>query len=110
MELARALLAEGAQVQAYDPKAMEKAGRELPALVCEADPYAAATDVEALIIATEWEEFRDLDWQRIHGCMRRALLLDGRNLLDPSKMRELGFEYHSVGRVAPRDQGGGDGG
>jgi UDPglucose 6-dehydrogenase len=104
IELARAFLEEGARVRAYDPKAMEKARRELPQLVCEADPYAVATDAEALIIATEWEEFRDLDWEGIYKSMRRPLLMDGRNLLDPVRMQEIGFEYHSLGRPAPTEQ------
>jgi UDPglucose 6-dehydrogenase len=104
LELARALLEEGARVRAYDPKAMEKARRELPQLVCEADPYAVATDAEALIIATEWEEFRGLDWEGIYKSMRRPLLMDGRNLLDPVRMQEIGFEYHSLGRPAPTEQ------
>jgi len=50
------------------------------------------------VILTDWDEFRLLDWQRIHDLMVRTLVLDGRNLLDPAHMKSLGFEYHSVGR------------
>jgi len=107
IELVRALLDEGARVRAYDPQAMDKARKEIPGLVCEPDPYAVAAGAEALILATEWEEFRHLDWRRIHKAMRRPLLLDGRNLLDPPAMRAHGFEYHSMGRPDPRKHAGG---
>ena len=60
--------------------------------------YDAADGAEALVIATEWEQFHNLDWNRIHGSMGRPLILDGRNLLSPSEMKSHGFEYYSVGR------------
>ena len=61
--------------------------------------YEAASGAEALIIATEWEEFRCLDWVRVRELMRRPLVLDGRNLLHPETMTALGFEYYDIGRV-----------
>jgi UDPglucose 6-dehydrogenase len=98
LEVIRRLLAEGASVRAYDPQAMKKAQTLFPTVNYSKDPYEAATGADAVLIVTEWPEFRELDWARVHGQMLRPLLLDGRNLLDPAKMRELGFEYHSIGR------------
>jgi UDPglucose 6-dehydrogenase len=98
IKLAQRLLAEGAQVHAYDPKAMDKARAVLPGLICEPDPYAAARQADALILATEWPEFTTLDWEKIRAEMARPLLMDGRNLFNPKEIRALGFEYESVGR------------
>ena len=92
------LLAEGAKIRAYDPQAVEKARAAMPQIEYGADAYAVAQDAEALLIATEWEEFRTLDWKRVHKAMARPLVLDGRNLLVPAEMKALGFEYHSMGR------------
>jgi UDPglucose 6-dehydrogenase len=61
-------------------------------------PYEAARDAEALVIATEWKQFRDLDWQRMRDAMTRPLIVDARNLLSSSEMKALGFEYYSIGR------------
>jgi len=98
IELWRRLTAAGVLVCAYDPRAMANACEENPTLTCVADAYQAADRADALIIATECEEFVKLDWKRIHGLMARPTVLDGRNLLSPSAMLALGFEYHSVGR------------
>jgi UDPglucose 6-dehydrogenase len=100
IELIRALQQEGAVVQAYDPKAMQRAKAEVPGVNFAASAYDAASGAEALIVATEWIAFKKLDWQRIRDLMARPLVLDGRNLLDPVAMAALGFEYHSVGRPA----------
>jgi UDPglucose 6-dehydrogenase len=98
IEVVRQLLSEGARVQVYDPQAMAKARVLLPDISYGTDAYQAAKGADALAITTEWEEFRRLDWKRIFDLMRRPVVLDGRNLLDPQAMRELGFEYHSFGR------------
>ncbi len=98
LDLIGRLLAEGARVQAYDPEAMSKASAVLPAVRYCRDAYEAAEQADALIIATEWPEFRKLDWTVIRDRMLRPLVLDGRNLLQPGTMKGLGFEYHSVGR------------
>jgi UDPglucose 6-dehydrogenase len=92
------LLAEGAEVRAYDPQATEKARALFPGVRYGADSYQVAAGADALMIATEWPEFRALDWQRVRSLMGRPLLLDGRNLLEPARMKALGFEYHSMGR------------
>jgi UDPglucose 6-dehydrogenase len=98
IDLIRQLLAQGAQIKAYDPEAMERAKQVLPEVEYVKSPYAVATDSEALVIATEWEEFRELDWGKVHKAMLRPLVLDGRNLLSPKEMRAKGFEYHCFGR------------
>ncbi|MGA8367724.1 MAG: UDP-glucose dehydrogenase family protein [Candidatus Acidiferrales bacterium] len=98
MDLVECLLAEGARVRAYDPEAMEKARGVLPQVEYVNSAYEAAQDSEALLIATEWDEFRKLDWERIRDAMVQPLVLDGRNFLSPQKMKSLGFEYHSFGR------------
>lgn len=98
IELYKRLVAAGARVSAFDPQAISSALAALPGLASCSDPYAAAERADALLLLTEWEEFRVLDWQRIRDAMARPLVLDGRNLLSPSYMKSLGFEYHSVGR------------
>ncbi len=98
IEVVRRLLAEGAQVRAYDPEGMEKTRAMFPKVAYGADAYEVAKDADALLILTEWKEFAALDWKRIHSSMARPLLVDGRNLLDPATMKALGFEYHSIGR------------
>ena len=96
--LIKQLLAEGAVVRAYDPKAMEKARRELSTLIYCDDPYGAVSGADALVVATEWKEFEALDLTRVKHLMRRPLILDGRNLFDREKMRSMGFEYLGTGR------------
>jgi len=82
----------------FDPEAMERAKSILPQVEFAKTAYDAADGAEALLIATEWEQFHNLDWNRIHGSMARPLILDGRNLLSGSEMKSHGFEYYSVGR------------
>jgi UDPglucose 6-dehydrogenase len=98
LEVIRRLLAEGARVRAYDQEAMDKTSAIFPQLHYSREPYEVARDAEALLILTEWEEFRQLDWKRIHSLMARPLVIDGRNLLEPAAMMERGFEYFSFGR------------
>jgi UDPglucose 6-dehydrogenase len=98
IDLIHALLAEGASIRAFDPEAMEKAQPVLPQIQFGKTAYDAAEGAEALLIATEWEQFRKLDWDRIRDSMTRPLILDGRNLLTASEMKSRGFEYYSMGR------------
>ncbi len=98
IDLIHRLMEEGAQVRAYDPQAMEKARAILPGVEYSDSAYSAAKGCEALVIATEWPEFRSLDWERIRAGMVRPLVLDARNLLSPGEMRSRGFEYRSFGR------------
>src|SRR6185437_5147783 len=99
VELIRNLLAEGARVRAYDPEACNKARAILPDIEYMDSANAAAENSEALLIATEWDEFRHLDWDHIRDIMARPLLLDGRNMLSPAEMKAHGFEYHCFGRA-----------
>ena len=99
--LVQELLREGCQVCAYDPAAMERAKGALPAGVeFAADAYAAAKDADALLILTEWEEFATLDLEHLLAVVKYPIVLDGRNLYDPTVMLENGFSYYSVGRPA----------
>jgi UDPglucose 6-dehydrogenase len=98
IDLYKRLTAAGALVTAFDPQAISNAHAAFPGLVSCRDAYEAAERADALLILTEWDDFRVLDWPRIRGIMARPLVLDGRNLLSPHFMKSLGFEYHSVGR------------
>lgn len=98
IRIIRLLQQEGAEVRAYDPKATENARAELQGVVFCGDPYEAAEGAEALVLATEWEEFKDLDLSRVKARMKWPLFLDGRNFFDKEAMRELGFEYVGIGR------------
>src|SRR6478672_4436934 len=100
IDLVSEMLREGAQVSVYDPKGIERA-REIPeiksARFCE-NALAAADGAEALIIATEWEDFANIDLAVVKGKMTTPIVFDGRNLFDPSTMAKVGFRYHSIGR------------
>src|SRR5947208_10127016 len=94
LEIIRRLLAEGAQVRAYDKEAMDRTSAILPHVRYSREPYEVADGADALLILTEWQEFRQLDWARISSTMGRPLVIDGRNLLNPGAMLDLGFEYY----------------
>jgi UDPglucose 6-dehydrogenase len=102
IELVTDLLSEGAHVIAYDPKGMEKARTAKRIDAAEFAPSAldAVSDAEALIIATEWSEFANVDLAIVKEKMRTPIVFDGRNLLDPETMVRLGFHYHCIGRAA----------
>ena len=95
--IATSLVEAGATVRAYDPAAGEAAG-EIAGVEVATDPYDACADADALAVLTEWDQFRWLDFERVAASMRRAQLVDTRNLLDPAAMRRLGFGYQGVGR------------
>jgi UDPglucose 6-dehydrogenase len=99
IETVSRLLAAGAKVRAYDPAAMANAQRMLPPAVeyCQSS-YEAAEGSDAVVIVTEWNEFKLLNLERLRQVMRRPLIFDGRNIYEPERMRRLGFEYHSIGR------------
>ena len=96
--LIRALLDEGVDVHAYDPEAMEEASRELPALTLCSDSYQVSIDADALVLATEWNQFRNLDLERIKNQLRTPIFIDLRNVYHPARMANLGFKYSSIGR------------
>lgn len=89
---------EGAEVRAYDPKAIANAREALRGVTLCDDPYEVAIGADALILATEWDEFKALDLSRVKASMRVPVFLDGRNFFDKEAMRELGFEYLGMGR------------
>lgn len=93
------LLARGAKVQAYDPEAKEVArGIFGTSITYAPHAYQALTGADALLIVTEWNEFREPDFARMKKAMKRPVILDGRNLYDPKQVRALGFTYQSIGR------------
>lgn len=98
LHIADMLHAQGAIVRGYDPVAMENVARTAPYLHLAEDAYELARNSDALVIATPWNEFKSLDMARIHGLMKQPILVDGRNLYDAQRMRELGFHYRGVGR------------
>jgi UDPglucose 6-dehydrogenase len=105
VEIISALLAEGASVKAYDPIAMENTQRIFPHICYTKNSYEAAEDADALVIVTEWNEFKLLNMERIKTAMRRPLIFDGRNIYDPQQVRRMGFEYHCVGRTRAANNG-----
>ena len=98
LDILRPLIQDGARIKGYDPQAMAKAKEFLPDIEYCRDAYAAAEGVDALILCTEWEEFRHLDLARLKAVMGHPTVFDGRNVFDPKHMVELGFTYVSIGR------------
>ncbi|HSE68510.1 MAG TPA: UDP-glucose/GDP-mannose dehydrogenase family protein [Gemmatimonadales bacterium] len=100
--LVEGLLAGGAKVQAHDPKAMHTA-RELfgDKITYARDPYHAVEGADALVIVTEWLVYRNPDFDRLKSLLRRPVVVDGRNLFDPHRMRAMGFDHHGIGRRRP---------
>jgi len=100
--IVRCLLEEGARVRLYDPKAMENMRSVFPEnpprLRYAETPLEAARGANALLVVTEWKEFKELNLEEIHKVMDNPIVIDGRNLFDAARMRSLGFEYISVGR------------
>ncbi len=96
-----ALLDQGAVVRAYDPAGMAQARAELPDIAYCSDPYACAHEADALVIVTEWEEFRALDLSRLRREMRNPAIVDLRNIYRPDEMAKHGFTYESIGRGVP---------
>ena len=97
--LIEGLQARGAKIRAYDPQAIENAKTYFEDIVYCSDAYDTAKDADVLVLATEWNEFRALNFERIGKALRRRNLVDLRNIYDPYKMKALGFEYASVGRA-----------
>ena len=99
LEIIDALLQEGVSVAAYDPEAMNNV-RQVAGdkIVFAANQYDCLKDADALVIATEWNEFRTPDFLKIVSNLKRKVIFDGRNLFDVNAIRELGFYYESIGR------------
>jgi UDPglucose 6-dehydrogenase len=98
IDIAKALQELGARVKGYDPVAMEVAAPQLPGVSMASDPYELAEGCDALIVVTEWNEFKQLDLERVRDSMKQPVLFDGRNIYDPDKMQRLGFIYRGFGR------------
>lgn len=99
LSLVTALLNEGAMVHAYDPKATEKARAVLPNVTYCGDAYEAAAGADAILIVTEWDEFRRMDWKRLLSTVEQPLVIDGRNAFSPGEITCNGFRYVSIGRA-----------
>ena len=93
-----ALQAEGVSVRAYDPEGMAGAAAELPDVVWCDDAYGATEGADAMVVLTEWNQFRGLDLERVHALMRRPIVIDLRNIYEPADMMAQGFSYSSIGR------------
>jgi UDPglucose 6-dehydrogenase len=98
LEVIRRLVEEGAEIHASDPEAMTRTKAVFPNLAYHGDPYEALEGSDAALVCTEWQQFRELDWERAGRLMARRLVIDGRNLYSPKKMRDLGFDYYSFGQ------------
>ena len=105
IEIIHLLQNEGAQVRAYDPQAMENAAKVLTKVELCDTPYAAAEKADALLLATHWNEFTQLDFKRIYETMRTPVLLDGRNLWDAESLKKMGFKYFGMGRAVNGNTG-----
>jgi UDPglucose 6-dehydrogenase len=95
LRIIRGLQEKGAKVRIYDPALRNKS---IPGIDLCNDLYAALKNAEAMVLATEWAEFREIDFERVKKLLKKPLIFDGRNIYDPKKMKELGFVYHGVGR------------
>jgi UDPglucose 6-dehydrogenase len=100
--LAARLQADGATVRAYDPVAEEEARRLMPGVHFAPSALEALDDADAVVLVTEWPEFKQLDWDTAARRMRGALVIDGRNVLDPEAVRAAGFSFEGIGRSPQR--------
>jgi len=98
ISIIQSMIKSGASVKAYDPAAMHNAKALLPQVKYCSDAYSVAKDADALVVVTEWNQFRNLDFEKIKSLMKGNFLFDLRNIYEPSKMKDLGFKYYGVGR------------
>jgi len=98
IEIIKTLQKEGAVIKVYDPQAMENAKKIIENVQYCSSPYEVAKDAEAIILVTEWQEFADMDMEKVRNLMVHPIIIDGRNLYSPAKMVEHGFIYKSIGR------------
>ena len=92
------LVKKGARIKAFDPAGVDNAKEVLPDIEYTGDAYGTMENADGLVIATEWNQFRNLDWDRIKGLLKNPLVVDLRNIYEPDRMRKLGFSYSTVGR------------
>ena len=98
VDISNALIASGANVRGYDPVAREVAAPLIPAVEIFNDVYKMAEECDALIVVTPWNEFKQLDLEKIKDLLRTPVIYDGRNIYDPARMKEMGFNYRAIGR------------
>ena len=98
IDIIKNLLAKGANIQCFDPMAMENTRKILPDLIFCSDEYETARNGDALVILTEWNQFRNLDLHRLKSLINRLIIIDSKNLYEPCKAKELGFTYIGMGR------------
>ena len=98
IDISEELIEAGAKVRAYDPVAMEVARPILPAVEMFEEPYQLAAGCDALMVLTEWNEFKQLDLEKVKGLLKTPVIYDGRNIYEPGRMKDMGFTYRAVGR------------
>jgi UDPglucose 6-dehydrogenase len=98
IDIVEALQQAGAKIRAYDPVAMEVARGLLPGIQFCEDSYELARGCDALMVITEWNEFKQLDLEQIRGLLKQPVIFDGRNIYDPAQMKDLGYSYRGIGR------------
>jgi UDPglucose 6-dehydrogenase len=98
VDISNSLIAAGARVRGYDPVARKTAAPLMPAVEIFDDVYKMAQGCHALVVVTEWNEFKQLDLEKIKELLECPVIYDGRNIYDPVLMRELGFSYRAIGR------------
>ncbi|HNA89234.1 MAG TPA: UDP-glucose/GDP-mannose dehydrogenase family protein [Anaerolineales bacterium] len=98
IDISEELIEAGAKVRAYDPVAMEVARPILPAVEMFEEPYQLAAGCDALMVLTEWNEFKQLDLEKVKGLLKSPVIYDGRNIYEPGRMKDMGFTYRAVGR------------
>lgn len=103
LDIIRLLIEKGAVVQAFDPQAMQASKAIIPGLILHDNPYDVAEDADALLLATEWNEFKSLDFKKIRTLMRGNVILDGRNIWDGQDLYKLGFKYMGIGVPSPEE-------
>lgn len=96
--VSKALEALGAKIKGYDPIAVENAKRLLPTITLCKDAYEVVQDADAVILMTEWNEFKELDLEKVKNLMKTPIFIDGRNVYEPDRMKNAGFTYSGVGR------------
>ena len=99
LDIIPALQAAGARVKAYDPESMHEAAKMLTDVDFCDGPYHAVDGADAMVLITEWDQFRALDFDRVKKLLKTPVVVDLRNVYPPQLVRDAGFEYHSVGRL-----------
>jgi UDPglucose 6-dehydrogenase len=98
LAVAQTLLEAGARVRAYDPVAMPGSAEQMPQISMCANAYEAVEGADAVVIGTPWNEFKQLDMERLRNALNQPVMIDGRNMYEPERMKRLGFNYRGVGR------------